>query len=516
MKRFLLLLTQTSVQSNLLGDFILVLLLLGVSGSLCAQDGPASTNPSFTEAQIKEDVALLGQIIQHIHPAPYKYTDTTAFQAALASLEQEMLRQPDLISAYTAISAFVAKIKCSHTFTNPWNQGQTVQSALFNQSDKLPFTFSRIGKRLFIDKNASDNTQLKKGLEILSINGVETAALLAQLAPYVTADGNNFEKKLERLSLNGTEKYSLFDIFYTAKFGSSDQFRLELKDFYTREVFTTTVASISKKQRGRRLKERYPDMMASARDGWKFRLLNDSAGILQIQSFSVYRNEFDWKGIIDEAIDTLNAQIIPNLIIDIRGNEGGQGEVGEYLLRKVITRPFKAPAVQASVRYLTIPEAYQKHIGTWDKFPYDFTKKVSREEEGRFFLKSQYSAAGKTYKPSKDGYRRKVYLIIDASNSSATHLMAAYAKQTGEITLVGQETGGNQLGTNGNYIFFLNLPNTGIEVDIPVVNMFVPPASGSARDGGIVPDVKVERSWESLVLGKDDELEKIRSLIRQP
>ena len=79
-------------------------------------------------------------------------------------------------------------------------------------------TFNRIGKRLFVDKNASENTELKKGLEIISINGLATDEVLSRLAEYITSDGNNYEKKLERLSVTGEEKFAMFDIFYPIEF----------------------------------------------------------------------------------------------------------------------------------------------------------------------------------------------------------------------------------------------------------------------------------------------------------
>lgn len=470
---------------------------------------------TFTEEQLKEDVLKLGQILQYLHPAIYRYTDSVALQADLLQLEKELLAEPTLTNSYKAISKFAAKVKCSHTFTNPWNQGSNMEKAAFYQPNKLPFTFKRIGKRLFIDKNASENQQLKSGLEILSINGVTVDAILSELAQYVTSDGNNYEKKLERLALTGTEKFSLFDIFYPLVFGSYEQFELKLKDNKNGEVSSETVGATSKTNRTKVLKDRYQNLETSLRDGWSFELINDQVGILKIKSFAVQRNEFDWKAIIDDAFDQLNDKQTPNLIIDIRENEGAQGIVGEYILERIIKAPFSAPAMQSSVRYLTIPEAYKKYIGTWDKFPYDFTGKIDQKKGERYFLKEKYSAGGKTYKPKKNGYKGDVYLLTDASNSSATHLMAAYAKQVDGVTLVGQETGGNQLGTNGSFMFFLRLPNTKVEVDIPVINMFVPPIAGEARDGGIAPDYEVEKTWENITFGKDAEIEKVLSLINQ-
>ena len=109
--------------------------------------------------------------------------------------------------------------------------------------------------------------------------------------------------------------------------------------------------------------------------------------------------------------------------------------------------------------------------------------------------------------------RGKFFLMTDATNSSATHLMASYAKQIDGITLVGQETGGNQLGLNGSFIFFLRLPNTKIELDIPVVNMYVP-MNKTPIDGGVKPDIAIQKNPKDIVNGVDTELNRLLEIIQ--
>ncbi len=230
-------------------------------------------------------------------------------------------------------------------------------------------------------------------------------------------------------------------------------------------------------------------------------------------SFSVHNSVFDWKRFIDNAIQTCNSQNIDNLILDIRENEGGQSMVGKYILERVINEPIKMQALEMSVRYLKIPERIKKHISTWDNFPYDFSNKYTHQKSGRYFLKSKYGVKAKTFRPKKNRFKGQVYLITDSSNSSATHLMAAYADNIPNITIVGQETGGNQQGTNGSFIFFLRLPNTKIVVDIPVIHQVVATAN-PPRDGGVIPDVIVKKTIEDLINGTDREIETITERIR--
>ena len=90
--------------------------------------------------------------------------------------------------------------------------------------------------------------------------------------------------------------------------------------------------------------------------------------------------------------------------------------------------------------------------------------------------------------------------------------MAAYAKHVEKIDIVGQETGGNQLGLNGSFIFFLRLPNTKIELDIPVVNMYLP-WNSTPIDGGVKPDIEIQKNPKDFVEGIDTELNRLLEII---
>lgn len=461
----------------------------------------------YTEAQIKEDVAVLKEVLQYVHPNIYKYTDSLSLQKDFQELENQMLANPSLENVYRSVSKFAAKIMCSHTFTNPWNQVSTVEKAIFHQPNKIPFTFNRLGKRLFIDKNASKNDTLQKGMEIKRINGIPSEEVMTRLAKYTTSDGNNYEKKLERLLIDGAEKFSLFDIFYPLEFGSTEQFELELQNPKNKqEIVKVSVKAMSKTNRTKVLQERYGKLETSVKDGWKFKILDNKTARLSLKSFAIFRNEFNWKSFLDNVFEEVNSKNIANLIIDIRGNEGGEGIIGEYILERLVQTPVESPAMISSVRYKTIPDNFKKHISTWADFPYDWTKKIASESEGRFYLKDKYGVAQKTYKPRRDGFKGQTYLITDASNSSATHLMAMYAKKIENIILVGQETGGNQKGTNGGFIFFLKLPNTRIGVDIPVIGQQVESDKKEIYDGGVRPDVLVEKNSTDYANGTDTEM----------
>ena len=469
----------------------------------------------FTKEQISEDVTTLKEILTYIHPAIYRYRDSLMLQSDFKKLENTFRSKRTLKDVYLEISRLLSLIKCSHTFLNPWNQGTRVENSFFHQPDKIPLTFNRIGQQLFIDKNASENSSLKRGLEILSINGIKSTKVLTQLAKYVTSDGSNFEKKLSRLEIDGTAKFAFFDIYFPMEFGGSEVYTLQLKDWETDEISEVKLKSISKSKRTAILQDRYGNFETNLKDGWKFEISDTLTAVLTIKSFAVQEKNFEWEDFLDNAFAKANTKKVKNLIIDIRGNEGGDGAVGQYILERINQQTIELPGMQAAVRYKNIPESFKEHINTWDKIPYDWSQKIETERGGHYILKEKYGIPSTTYKPRKDGFKGKVFLITNAANSSATHLMATYAKMLDNVTLVGQETGGNKLGINGSYIFFLKLPNSKIVIDVPVIAQQVKLPKVALTDSGIAPDILVKTITSDFINGTDVEMDAIIKLINQ-
>jgi C-terminal processing protease CtpA/Prc len=199
---------------------------------------------------------------------------------------------------------------------------------------------------------------------------------------------------------------------------------------------------------------------------------------------------------------------VPSLVLDLRGNEGGADEVGAELLGYIVPRTVTIPASRTLLRYERVAADLLPYLDTWDRSFFDVTRRARPAGDGFYALEGEGGAV--TLKPNGRGYAGKVYLLVDAGNSSATFLLARLLKQERLATLVGQETGGNLRGTNGGWIAFLRLPRSRIEVDVPLKGYFPMEAQ---PDGGLTPDAVVPVSVEDVARGVDPELEAARRLI---
>jgi C-terminal processing protease CtpA/Prc len=131
----------------------------------------------------------------------------------------------------------------------------------------------------------------------------------------------------------------------------------------------------------------------------------------------------------------------------------------------------------------------------------------------QYFALTEYGdASGDGIRPVGKPFRGKFYVLIDANNSSATFQFAQTVQQNKLGTLIGQPTGGNQRGINGGAFFFLRLPKTQIEMDLPLIGNF---SSSPQPDAGLAPDILVTPTLQDIIEGRDVEMATIKELQRR-
>lgn len=201
------------------------------------------------------------------------------------------------------------------------------------------------------------------------------------------------------------------------------------------------------------------------------------------------------------------------MILDLRGNEGGN-DVGNEILSHLIDQPMTLSPMRRLVRYRKVPDDLIPYLDTWDKSFRDWGSAAvdlaapwptaPREVPYLKLTRFDDNASGDVIKPSGKRFRGKVIVLIDATNSSATFQFAQNIQGHHLGILIGQSTGGSQRGINGGAFFFLHLPHSGIELDLPLIGTFPPEPM---PDAGVTPDVAVTRTASDIASGRDPELE---------
>lgn len=464
--------------------------------------------PKIPSTALLQDFEILQEAILTIHPGLYRYNTKESIAQHLAQLRNYLQQDLTYTEAYLAFSKLAGAIRCGHTYANFFNQNTLIQHLILNQEDKLPFTFNIINKRFFITKNATNIELFNPGTEITAINDIPVTQILDSLLTVVKADGENDGKRLHDLQLNGYNYFESFDVYFPLFFPPIEgSYKIEGVSTADNQFFIQQVNAIDRKARTERLTTLY-DMSTSLEDLWKFEVINNDIGYLKLGTFVTWNFTMDWRKFLKESFTTLKKQKIPHLVIDIRGNEGGLDEVIEALGNYILQQDCQVENFQDKVRFKTIPALVKPHVTTWDTSVYDMSKKIMYSEAGYYTFKDDQPFS--RFRASPNAYKGKIYLLVNAANSSATFYLTRLCQACGLATIFGQETGGSLQGINGGTLLFLRLPNSQIEMDIPVIGGF---ARTEQPAHGIRPDIEITPNVLDVINGKDIELEFIKKWI---
>ncbi len=471
---------------------------------------PLTADTSLNAADLRMDLEVLRRAFETLHPGLLRYNTPARIDAAFDELDREFRQDRTLAQAYLAFSKFAAGLKCGHTYPNFFNQKKSVAAALF-QALRIPFYFRWLGDRMVVTRSFTSDKRIRSGTEILSINGIPVAAILEQLMTVARADGNNDAKRVAWLQVEGASRYEAFDIYWPLFFPSkAAEIALTAREPGNSETVSLKVPPMSDS-------ERIAAMEASARPNvdkaaamWDFRMLDERTGYLKMPSWAMYNSKWNWREFLDRTFESLVNDRAMDLIVDLRGNEGGN-DVGDVIVSHLITASVPRQKVIRRVRYRKVPEDLVPYLDTWDPGFLDWGTAAIEPSDRFFRLRRDASDdPGGVIEPAAPRFGGRLWVLVGATNSSATFEFAQTVRQNELGTLVGQPTGGNQRGINGGAFFFLRLPRTGIELDLPLIGQF---RDGEWPDAGLHPDIPVAQTVKDIAEGRDAELDAARERI---
>lgn len=467
---------------------------------LTAAGSLAILAPSIARAApgTPDDLVILRRALA-LHPGLYRYATPAEVEARLDRLAIDWRATDTLEGRYLALSRFLATIRCGHSYANFFNQKRAVAEQLFDRPTRLPFHFRWIGGAMVVIADHSGQG-LAPGTQVLRIDGRTPAQMLAQLMPYARADGGNDAKRVSLLEVRGDDRIEYFDVFQGLLMPPpGGVHRVTVRDPGGR-IRTVALPPHTLAQRRA--------AMAPAREvAWDWEMRADGVAVLTMPGWALYDSKWDWRGWLDERLASLKGA--KGLVVDLRDNEGGI-DAGDAILARLIDRPLASPGMEQRIRFRRTPTDLDRYLDTWDD---SFrTLGVGADDLGGGWLQRPGPAGDDTIAPAGPRLTVPVAALVGPVNSSATHQFALRAKDSGLIRLFGRTTGGNRRGINGGCFFFLRLPDSGIECDVPLVGTFpvVP-----QPDAGVLPDVAVTDTAADIAAGRDPTLEAAASWCRR-
>ncbi|MFN3456447.1 MAG: S41 family peptidase [Novosphingobium sp.] len=465
---------------------------------------PAAPTPAQpTPAAVRRDFAILAEAYARLHPGLDRYLGRDRFLALVRNETRQLTNGPMTVrDQYLSLARVTAAVRCGHSYPNPANQSKTIIAQVVDASAAVPFTFRWIDEQMVVTSTLRPEIPLRRGDVIAAVDDIPAATLLQRLLPLARADGGNDAKRIALLGVEDQGSTSPFDIYrpMIAPHAPSGRIRLTLADRRTADL-----PALARPPR-----RRGADRNDAESNGWSF-AISEGLATLRMDNWGLYDSKWDWKAWLDAAFDRMIAEKARGLVIDIRANEGGI-DCGDAVLARLIDRPLAQAVMERHVRYKRIPDALRPVLDTWDRSFDDWGEAARPSSRSGMYrlVRGDFDLPGARIEPSGQRFAGKIALLIGPTCSSATFQFAETVKRSGLATLVGEPTGGNLRGINGGAFYFLRLPETGLEVDLPLIGFF---PTLSQPDSGVVPDVAVRTSASDITVGRDSAMEKARQLV---
>lgn len=462
-------------------------LLVPVLVSLLAASVRAETvAPLITPEALRADLRLARRVIEESHPGSYRYESPGELAAAFERAERSADRPMGAWSFYRLVATAVASIRCAHTSVS---LPETLQRDLDQTLPLLPLAVRVLDRRVYVLRDLTGPTAALAGAEILSIAGISTAKLLDTLDAALPRDGDVATSNAWRLS--GLR----FGTHLARVLGLRSPYALELRDRNGR-AWRSTLGGRTRPALTDSLGSRYPQDVTPTRALDTDFLDGGTVARIALHRFS----EQDSATLaalhqaVAAAFDSVRARGSRALILDLRGNGGGEDELGLALLSELVTRPF---TYYDSLVINSRQFSFTRYIQSQDSLPPGFA--VPRPD-GKLAGVGHPNLG--THEPAANPFDGPLFVLIDGRSLSTTGEFLSNLQARRKATFIGEECAAAYGGNTSGFQLVVRLPNSGLRLFVPQMAYYMAAHALPLRRG-IIPDVPVTPTIDDLLAGRD-------------
>ncbi len=396
----------------------------------------------YNKQQYLDDIDELAKTLTEVNPHPYKFMPKEDFWRIVEEKKNLITNNTTYAAFIWHCSELVANINCGHSSIPMYFEQE---SEMLPAKLRFPLELFNINEKLYIADALINNHKVKAGSEIYAINGKSSVEIIKDINKHITTQGkvgNTFKRHLFNWRSTAMIPYAFgFPKNYkiTVK-GKKDPIVLEMLETYQFQLknFNMCKETLCLDFIGKQ----------------------ENIALLSIQHWDFYGNRLPIiQRFLDESFKEINKKNTQNLIIDVRGNGGGNSWAAAYLLQYIAKRPFT---------YFKVAPSNDKKL--------------------------------KPLNPFKDNYKGQVYFLTDGRAGSSTGQLLALTKHYNMGTIIGEESNGGIFYTGGQKMF--RLTNTGL---FYFVGRFthITHADSISDESGVIPHYYSVQTIEDYLRGVD-------------
>ncbi|MCP4581142.1 MAG: hypothetical protein GY839_05955 [candidate division Zixibacteria bacterium] len=256
--------------------------------------------------ELQEDFNQMRQTLEENHCCLYEYTSKDTFDGLFARQYNLISKPMKLYEYYKILTPLTAKVGCGHTAVwmpgSYWNLGY---------DNLFPLRIRIIEDNVVVAGSYNDSVQVPFGSVILKINDRPINDIIGEMQVNYSADAFNInfiQAQIERR----------FSMIYARRFGFPEKYEVTyaLPGRKTRETAELVPANLQSVRAVIFTNFNHPELTLEL-------IEEKSTAIMTIKTFIYYDRVPYFKSYIDSCFNVIHDKKLKNLILDLRGNDGG-------------------------------------------------------------------------------------------------------------------------------------------------------------------------------------------------
>lgn len=409
----------------------------------------------FSAEELKEDYLQLRKSLEELHCALYEYTSKEVFESLFEFQFDQINKPMEYNEFYNLVNPLIVKVGCMHT--GIWMPGDFWK---LGTNNFFPLQLRLIEGKAVVRGYYNDTAQVPIGSIILEINFRPIDEIIEDVENSIISDAMNTQ-----FQHAGFEKR--FPLAYASIYGFPEEYFITYLLPGQKTKLTAKLIPANNESVRKIVYKNFSHRSLTLKI-----LEEKNVAVLKIPTFSYYDQVEYFTSFIDSSFREIKDKNINNLILDLRGNDGGDPFCSVPLFSYLEKEP---------VKYFA-------------------------EEYGR------YSEFAKPIPLAENNFTGNLYTLIDQHCGSTNGHFSALLKYHKIGKFVGVE-GGATYKCNAKVDEFL-LKNTHLIVNI-ARQTFMAAVEGMDKTKGVEPDYVVEQSYNDFLNRKDTVLEYTLKLIEK-
>ncbi len=434
-----------------------------------------STNEldTFSIEELQEDFIFWENRLIGTNPILYLYNSKEDFNRHFDSLYQKIDRPMTQLEFFQLIAPTTGYLKEGHSQIH---EDEKSSDYITENENIIPLNIEWFNDTAFISYNYTREKQLAIGTQIVRINSVPIEEIYSKCLALLPRDG--YSQAYPKYWVNRN-----FWFYYHLTHDLQATYTIEIRDSKN-ELTVLTVAGLSIDEMNT-----VESMDDSSIDEFKeditLRFVDSTrTAILKLSTFtgSTVRDlqKTSFKKLVNAQFDEIIASGYERLIIDVRGNDGGNPKNVTRTLQRILEKEFEFKSEIRKIKHSKEEDLYKR------------TRKVYLNDGGLGM-----------FKPKSSTFKGEIIVLVDGGATSAAGEFVSVFRRYNRGLILGTESGGSPFVLSGWWGGFIKyLPNTKLKT-VCGQKCSIMESIELDTGFGLIPDQIIERTIRDYMNGSD-------------